>query len=50
MCVVDNGVNEGEHVDELYCEQANKEQFCDPESEGQDLPEGFEDAKFNPAL
>ena len=54
MCVVDNGVNEGEPVDEQYCEPVNEDQFCDPEPEGQsfdlDLPEGFEDAKFNPAL
>ena len=51
--VVDHGVNEGEPVDEL-CEQANKDQFCDPEPEGQhfdqETPEGFEDGKFNPAL
>ena len=54
VCVVDHGVNEGETVDEQYYEQANKDQFCDPEPEGQcfnqDLPEGFEDGKFNPAL
>ena len=54
MCVVDHGVNEGEPVDEQYCEQANEDQFCDLEPEGQyfdqDLPEGFEDDKFNPAL
>ena len=44
--VVDHGVNEGEPVDEQYYEQANEDQFCDPEPEGQyldqDLPEGFE--------
>jgi len=54
VCVVDHGVNEGETVDEQYYEQANKDQFCDPEPEGQyldqDFPEGFEDSKFNPAL
>ena len=50
VCVVDNGVNEGEPVDEQYCEQANEEQFCEPEPEGQDLPKGFEDGKFNPIL
>ena len=53
-CVVDHGVNEGEPVDEQYYELANENQFCDPEPEGQcfnqDLPEGFEDGKFNPAL
>jgi len=47
-------VNEGEPVDEQYCEQANKDQFCDPEPEGQHFdqepPEGFEDGKFNPIL
>ena len=54
VCVVDHGVNEGELVNEQYCEQMNKDQFCDPEPEGkyleQDFPEGFEDGKFNPAL
>jgi len=52
--VVDHGVNEGEPADEQYCEQVNKDQFCDPEPEGQhldqDFPEGFEDGKFNPIL
>ena len=51
--VVDHGVNEGEPVDEQYCEQANEDQFRDPEPEGQyldqDFPEGFENGKFNPA-
>jgi hypothetical protein len=50
VCVVDHGVNEGEPVDEQDCEQANEGQFCDPEPEGQDLPEGYEDGKFNPIL
>ena len=53
-CVVDHSVNEGEPVDKQYCEQANEDQFRDPKTEGQyfdqDLPEGFEDSKFNPAL
>ena len=52
--VVDHGVNEGDPVDEQYCEQANEDQFRDPEPEGQyldqDFPEGFEDGKFNLAL
>ena len=52
--VVDHGVNEGEPVDEWYYEQANEDQFWDPEPEGQHFdrepPEGFEDGKFNPAL
>jgi hypothetical protein len=47
-------VNEGEPVDEHYCEQSNEDQFRDLEPEGQcfdqDLPEGFEDGKFNPIL
>ena len=54
VCVVDHGVNEGEPVDEQYCEQVNEDQFCDPECEGQyldqDFPEGFENSKFNPIL
>ena len=54
VCVVDHGVNEGEPVDEQYCEQVNEDQFYDPEPEGQhldqDFPEGFEDGKFNPIL
>ena len=48
--VIDHGVNEGEPVDEQFCEQANEDQFRDPEPEGQDLPEGYEDGKFNPIL
>ena len=54
MCLfvyaVDHGVNEGEPVNEQYCEQVNEDPFCDPEPEGQDIPEGFEDGKFNPIL
>ena len=53
-CVINNGVNEGEPVDEQYCEPANEDQFRDPVPEGQcfdqDLPEVFEDGKFNPIL
>ena len=49
--VIDHGVNEGEPVDEQYCEQANEDQFCDPEPEGQHFdqepPEVFEDGKLN---
>jgi len=52
--IVDHGVNEGEPVDEQYCEPVNEDQIRDPEPEGQcfdqDLPEGFEDSKFNPAF
>ena len=54
VCVVDHGVIEGEPVYKQYCEPANEDQFRDPEPEGQcfnqNLPEGFEDGKFNPAL
>ena len=62
VCAVDTGVNEGEPVDEQYCDQVNEDQFRDPEPEGQyfdqDFPEGFEngssipsfDAYFVPAL
>ena len=54
VCVVDRGENEGEPANEQYCEQVNEDQFCDPDPEGQHFdqepPEGFEDAKFNPAL
>ena len=50
VCAVDHGVNEGEPVNELYCEQENEDQLRDPEPEGQDFPEGFEDGKFNPIL
>ena len=54
VCVVDHGVNEGEPVDEQYCEQVNEDQLRDPEPEGQyleqDFPVGFEDDKFNPIL
>ena len=48
--VVDHGVNEGEPVDEQYYEPVNEDQFRDPELEGQDLPEGYEDGKFNPII
>ena len=48
--VVDHGVNEGEPVNEPYCEQENEDQFRDPEPEGQDILEGFEDGKFNPIV
>ena len=51
VCPVDHGVTEEEPVDEQYHEQVCEDQYCDPESEGQyldqDLPEGFEDGKFN---
>ena len=50
VCAVDHGVNEGEPASEQYCEQVNEDPFRDPEHEGQDLPEGFEDGKFNPIL
>jgi hypothetical protein len=50
VCVVGHGVNE-KGPD---CDQVNEDQFCDPEPEGQcldqDLSQGFDDGKFNPAL
>ena len=50
VCAVDREVSEGEPVNEQFCEQENEDQFRDPEPEGQDFPEGFEDGKFNPIL
>ena len=50
VCAVDHGVNEGEPVSEQCCEQVNEDPFRDPELEGQDIPEGFKDGKFNPIL
>ena len=50
VCVVDRGENEGEPANEQYYEPVNEDQFRDPEPEGQDLPEGYEDGKFNPIL
>ena len=50
VCAVDHGVTEGEPVNEPYCEQENEDPFRDPEPEGQDFPEGYEDGKFNPIL
>ena len=50
VCAVDHGVNEGEPVNEQYQEPESEDQFRDPEPEGQDLPEGYEDGKFNPIL
>ena len=50
VCAVDHGVNEGEPINEQYCELLNEDPFRNPEPEGQDLPEGYEDGKFNPIL
>ena len=51
VCAVDHGVTEEEPVDEPYHEQVCEDQYRDPEPEGQyldlNLPEGFEDGKFN---
>ena len=48
---VDHRVTEEEPVDEQYREQVCEEQYCEPEPENkyreQELPEGFEDDKFN---
>ena len=45
MCAVDTSVNEGEPIEEFA------EQYREPEPEAmyreQELPEGFEDGKFN---
>ena len=50
VCAVDHGVNEGEPINKQYCEPVNEDQIHDPEPEGQDLPEGYEDGKFNPII
>ena len=50
VCAVDHGVNEGEPANEQYCEQVDEDPFHDPEPEAQNLPEGYEDGKFNPIL
>ena len=51
VCAIDHGVNEGEHVNELYREQVCKDQYREPETEGryldQDFPEDFVNGKFN---
>ena len=44
VCVIDHGVNEGEPVDEQYCEQVNEDQFHNPEPEGQHLDQDFRKA------
>ena len=45
VCTVDASVNEGEPIEEFV------EQYCEPEPKElyreQELPEGFEDGKFN---
>ena len=54
VCVVDHSVNEGEPVDEQYCEQVNEDQLRNSEPKGQYLdqgfPKSFENGKFNPIL
>ena len=47
-CAVDTGVNEGEPVEE-FAEQYHEPELEDPYCE-QELPEGFEDGKFNHIL
>ena len=37
VCAVDRGVNEGEPVDEQYCEQVCEDQYREPEPDGQYL-------------
>ena len=48
VCAIDTGVNEGEPVEE-FAEQYRESEPEEPYRE-QELPEGFEDGKFNPAL
>ena len=45
VCIVDTGVNEGEPIEE-FAEQYREPEPEDPYHE-QELPEGFEDGKFN---
>ena len=51
VCALDHGVNEGEPVEEQYREQVCKDQYREPEPEGQYLDQDFlEDlviGKFN---
>ena len=42
VCVVDDAVNEEELEEEQCCEQVPEDQYHEP-----DLPEGFENGKFN---
>ena len=48
VCAIDTGVNEGEPIEE-FAEQYRESEPEEPYRE-QELPEGFEDGKFNPAL
>ena len=48
VCAIDTGVSEGEPVEE-FAEQYRESEPEEPYRE-QELPEGFEDGKFNPAL
>ena len=48
VCAIDTGVNEGEPVEE-FAEQYRESEPEEPYRE-QELPEGFEDGKFNPIL
>ena len=48
MCAEDTDVNEGEPVEE-FAEQYSEPKPEEPYHE-QELPEGFEDGKFNPIL
>ena len=45
VCAIDTGVNEGEPVEE-FAEQYRESEPEEPYRE-QELPEGFEDGKFN---
>ena len=48
MCALGTGVNEGEPVEE-FAQQYREAEPEEPYRE-QELPEGFEDGKFNPIL
>ena len=46
--VVDHGVNEGEPVDEQYCEPVNEDQFCDPSPKDRTSPKATKTASSIP--
>jgi hypothetical protein len=54
VCLFTRVLGSGANEEGPDCDQVNADQFCDPEPEGQcseqDLPQGFEDGKFNTAL
>ena len=44
VCVVDHGVNEGEPVNEPYCEQENEDKFRDPSPKDRTSPKALKTA------